>query len=105
MIQYAIAQFRGLSPLTTSQTRYIGYTDDTFTVKTPQPAWLGILGPVIRAEVGDVIRIHFYNKVPNLVRGMREGRVGGGGEVRKILGGIPRVRLTCCGDLFDSRFP
>src|SRR5208282_3522115 len=34
------------------KTRYIEYTDETFTVRKPQPEWLGIMGPVIRAEVG-----------------------------------------------------
>lgn len=45
-----------------SKTRYIGYTDDTFTVRTPQPEWLGILGPIIRGEVGDEIYVHFLNR-------------------------------------------
>jgi manganese oxidase len=41
------------------------YTDDTFaTEKTRPPEWehLGVLGPLIRAEVGDTIVIHFMNK-------------------------------------------
>ena len=33
--------------------RYIEYTDATFRVRKPQPEWLGILGPIIRGEVGD----------------------------------------------------
>lgn len=40
------------------------YTDGTFsTQKTRSPEWehLGVLGPVIRAEVGDKILIHFKN--------------------------------------------
>ncbi len=40
------------------------YTDDTFTTLKPRPPeWqhLGILGPLIRAEVGDTIRIVFKN--------------------------------------------
>ena len=37
------------------KTRFIEYTDSTFTTKKPQPVWLGILGPIIRAEVGDEI--------------------------------------------------
>src|SRR6185503_13303259 len=37
--------------------RYIEYTDDTFTTKKPQPEWLGVLGPIIRAEVGDTIMV------------------------------------------------
>ena len=42
--------------------RYIEYTDGTFTTRKPQPEWLGVLGPVIRAEVGDKIRVHFLNR-------------------------------------------
>ncbi|XP_071481629.1 hephaestin-like protein [Diadema antillarum] len=37
------------------------YTDDTFTTQSPRPAWLGILGPTLRAEVGDTITVHFRN--------------------------------------------
>ena len=44
------------------KTRYVEYTDDTFSVRKPQPEWLGILGPVIRAEVGDSIVVHFLNR-------------------------------------------
>jgi hephaestin len=52
------------------KTLYIEYTDATFTTKKPVPAeWkhLGQLGPVIRAEVGDTIKISFKNKtnLPN----------------------------------------
>lgn len=46
---------------------YREYTDDTFTVLKPRPddeAYLGIVGPVIRAEVGDTIRIIFKNNAP-----------------------------------------
>ena len=42
--------------------RYVEYTDDSFTTRKPQPPWLGILGPIIRAEVGDVVRVHFLNR-------------------------------------------
>eukprot|EP01112_Ceratiomyxa_fruticulosa_P005452 TRINITY_DN1607_c0_g4_i6.p1 TRINITY_DN1607_c0_g4~~TRINITY_DN1607_c0_g4_i6.p1 ORF type:complete len:258 (+),score=31.44 TRINITY_DN1607_c0_g4_i6:204-977(+) len=45
---------------------YIEYTDETFTkVKERPPEWehLGYLGPVIRAEVGDTIEVHFFNNV------------------------------------------
>jgi len=42
--------------------RYFEYTDDSFTEKKPQPAWLGILGPVIRGVEGDTIKVVFYNK-------------------------------------------
>ncbi len=44
------------------KTRFIEYTDDTFSAKKPQPDWLGILGPVIRAEVGDEIVVEFLNR-------------------------------------------
>jgi manganese oxidase len=40
------------------------YSDDTFTklkTRTPEEAYLGMLGPVLRAEVGDTIEIHFKN--------------------------------------------
>lgn len=42
--------------------RYIEYTDGSFTTRKPQPAWLGILGPIIRAEVGDTVFVHFRNR-------------------------------------------
>lgn len=44
------------------KTRFIEYTDDTFTTRKPQPEWLGILGPIIRAEVGDEIVVDFLNR-------------------------------------------
>lgn len=43
---------------------YHEYTDATFTkLKPPSPQWehLGILGPVLRAEVGDTIKVVFRN--------------------------------------------
>jgi len=44
------------------KTRFIEYTDGTFTTKKRQPDWLGILGPEIRAEVGDEIVVEFLNR-------------------------------------------
>jgi len=44
------------------KTRFIEYTDGTFTTRKPQPDWLGILGPVIRAEVDDEIVVEFLNR-------------------------------------------
>jgi hypothetical protein len=44
---------------------YREYTDGTFTTIKPRaPEWehLGVLGPLIRAEVGDVIRVVFKNR-------------------------------------------
>lgn len=48
------------------KTRFIEYTDRTFTKKKPQPIWLGILGPIIRGEVGDTIFVHFLNRSRNV---------------------------------------
>lgn len=55
----------GLGPwgVTTKYTkyRYIEYTDETYTVKVPQPEWMGILGPQLRAVEGDILIVHFKN--------------------------------------------
>ncbi len=45
-----------------NKTRYIEYTDATFSVRKTQPDWLGILGPIIRAEVGDTVLVDFLNR-------------------------------------------
>ncbi|HKF20291.1 MAG TPA: multicopper oxidase domain-containing protein [Candidatus Angelobacter sp.] len=45
-----------------SKTRYVEYTDATFSMRKAQPEWLGILGPVIRAEVGDTVLVDFLNR-------------------------------------------
>jgi hypothetical protein len=42
---------------------YRGYTDETFSEYSEQPAWQGTQGPTIRAEVGDMIEIMFVNKM------------------------------------------
>ncbi|KAL1022868.1 hypothetical protein UPYG_G00033520 [Umbra pygmaea] len=45
--------------------KYVEYTDNTFTVRkerTPEELHLGILGPVIRAEEEDTIKVVFQNK-------------------------------------------
>lgn len=56
-----------------SKTRFIEYTDGTFSQRKPQPEWLGILGPIIRAEVGDTVVVHFRN----LARGYHSIHVHG----------------------------
>ncbi|XP_053467305.1 ferroxidase HEPHL1 [Ictalurus furcatus] len=40
---------------------YKQYTSETFSTEIPKPEWLGFLGPVIRAEVGDDIVVHMKN--------------------------------------------
>jgi FtsP/CotA-like multicopper oxidase with cupredoxin domain len=49
--------------------RYVEYTDASFRAPKPRPPeWrhLGILGPVIRAEVGDTIKVVMRNKLQKL---------------------------------------
>ncbi|MGC1617771.1 MAG: multicopper oxidase domain-containing protein [Candidatus Acidiferrum sp.] len=44
---------------------YREYTDDTFTTlkeRSAEGAYLGLLGPILRAEVGDTIKVVFKNK-------------------------------------------
>lgn len=43
------------------KTRYIEYTDESFRTPKAQPVWLGVLGPIIRAETGDTVTVHFRN--------------------------------------------
>lgn len=45
-----------------NKVRYIEYTDASFNVKKRQAPWLGVLGPVLRAEVGDTLLVHFCNR-------------------------------------------
>jgi FtsP/CotA-like multicopper oxidase with cupredoxin domain len=52
------------------KTRYIEYTDGSFNFPKPQPVWLGVLGPIIRAEVGDTVIVHFRNRAPSGSYGM-----------------------------------
>ncbi|XP_061659430.1 ferroxidase HEPHL1 isoform X2 [Syngnathoides biaculeatus] len=37
------------------------YTDATYSQKARRPTWLGFLGPILRAEVDDVIVVHLKN--------------------------------------------
>ncbi len=49
-----------------NKVRFIEYTDGSFRVKKPQPEWLGVLGPIIRAEEGDTVLVHFCNRTTSL---------------------------------------
>jgi len=54
----------GINSTTYRKAVYHEYTDGTFTTLKPRPPeWehLGILGPLIRAEVGDVVKVVFKN--------------------------------------------
>ncbi|KAI9482506.1 Cupredoxin [Zychaea mexicana] len=41
---------------------YREYTDSTYSALKPRPQWQGLLGPILRAEVGDTLRVHLWNK-------------------------------------------
>jgi manganese oxidase len=67
---YALGSENEISPAPMAKSNrylkavYREYTDDTFTTLKQRPAaWehLGILGPLIRAEVGDVVKVVFKN--------------------------------------------
>jgi hypothetical protein len=40
---------------------YREYTDKTFTTAKSHPEYLGMLGPILRAEVGETIKVVFKN--------------------------------------------
>lgn len=40
---------------------YFQYTNDSYTEEIQKPNWLGFLGPIITAEVGDTIIVHLHN--------------------------------------------
>jgi len=42
--------------------RYFQYTDGTFTKRVPQNARLGILGPVLRGTVANILKLLFLNR-------------------------------------------
>lgn len=44
-----------------SKYRYFQYTDGSYGQRVEQPRWMGILGPQLRAEVGDTFKVHFKN--------------------------------------------
>lgn len=41
---------------------YHEYTDSSFTKRKERAHWQGNMGPILTAEVGDTIEIHFWNK-------------------------------------------
>ncbi|ELW65145.1 Ceruloplasmin [Tupaia chinensis] len=59
MFQSQIGQFRKKPVF--KKALYFQYTDDTFQQVIPKPSWLGLLGPVIKAETGDCVYVHVKN--------------------------------------------
>ncbi|MBI4985630.1 MAG: multicopper oxidase domain-containing protein [Rhodocyclales bacterium] len=57
-----------------NKVRYIEYSDASFIARTPQPPWLGVLGPIIRAEEGDTVIVRFCNKTTSPDPATGEGR-------------------------------
>lgn len=47
---------------TSSKTRYVQYTDETFETKVRETPSLGIMGPVLRGQVGDFLAVTFLNR-------------------------------------------
>ncbi|KAI9322306.1 Cupredoxin [Dichotomocladium elegans] len=45
-------------------TEYSGSSanDDSYSIPKPRPQWQGLMGPILRAEVGDTIKVHFFNR-------------------------------------------
>ncbi|XP_038599910.1 ceruloplasmin-like [Tachyglossus aculeatus] len=75
---------------------YREYTDDTFTKqksRNPEEDHLGLLGPVIRAEVGDTIKVTLYNNGTHPVsiqpHGVRFTKSNEGSHYHTLHGGIP----------------
>lgn len=40
---------------------YAQFTDSSYNTIVKKPFWLGFLGPIIKAEVGDFVTVHFKN--------------------------------------------
>jgi len=82
---------------------YREYTDSTFTTLKPRPAaWehLGILGPLLRAEVGDTIRVVFRNNADHPFSMHPHGVF-----YRKDSEGAPYADGTSAGDKADDGVP
>lgn len=64
----------GLGPwgerLAYPKVRYVQYTDETFAERVPQPEHRGILGPMLRAVVGDTLEVTFLNRATSGVYSM-----------------------------------
>jgi len=91
-------KFDGIGPVY-KKVLYRAYTDSTFTERKPRPPkWdhLGILGPVLRAEVGDTIKVVFKNKAerpysihPNGISTKSFASPSGGSSTNRAGNGVP----------------
>ncbi|XP_067896780.1 coagulation factor V isoform X2 [Heterodontus francisci] len=65
-IEWVYSRRGGESSSSTTETYrkvvYKEYHDSDFTREKAGPDWRGLLGPTLRAEVGDTLKIHFKNK-------------------------------------------
>ena len=91
----------GFYDRTYAKFHFVQYTDDSFTTPVKQPAWLGILGPVLRGVVGDTLRITFLNRT-NRVFSMHPHAISADGRECLYMqdtwlvtedGGVPRAGL------------
>ena len=78
--------------------RYVGYQDADFSKALSQPEWMGILGPQIRAEVGDTIKVNFLNRTDRPLsihpHGMRYDKDNEGADGGKGAMILPGKRFT-----------
>ncbi|XP_072266229.1 ceruloplasmin-like [Pyxicephalus adspersus] len=64
IIQYAkiyLQQDSNRIGSTYKKAQYIEYTNSSYTEEKKKPSWQGIVGPIVRAEIGDNITIHLLN--------------------------------------------
>jgi manganese oxidase len=88
--------------------RYFQYADETFTTRLETPVWAGILGPTLRATVGDTLKVVFLNRTDRPLsmhpHGLRyavesEGaRYEPGASARGIAGPGTRITYTWIAD-------
>lgn len=45
---------------------YRGYTTSNFTTLLPQPDWIGFQGPLVQAEVGDMVEVRCFRSLLTL---------------------------------------
>ncbi|MDO8437780.1 MAG: multicopper oxidase domain-containing protein [Nitrosomonadaceae bacterium] len=91
--------------------RYIGYSDGSYATALPQPASMGILGPQLRAVVGDTLKVHFLNRTdrplsmhPHGVRYDKDNEGADGGAGASVAPGA-RYTYTWVADAAASPGP